>query len=187
MSFERFMVSLMTVVVLVFDLHAHFITLDPQARSERSCAQRSSELAPEWLLQSALDTILRLLTKSGCSITHKGTLASMPLTLVWPMLSTSTAHTVKTRFQSQRQRNEQSMILAWKEKVTANTVKNCWRKSGLLPDSVLDLTAAAPAAVLQRQTSAEADDLDAAPLEVAADTSDSMAEPALHELAASSA
>jgi hypothetical protein len=70
MSFERFMVSLMTVVVLVFDLHAHFITLDPQARSERSCAQRSSELAPEWLLQSALDTILRLLTKSGCSITH---------------------------------------------------------------------------------------------------------------------
>jgi hypothetical protein len=37
-------------------------------------------------------------------------------------------------------------LLAWKEKDTANTVKNCWRKSGLLPDSVLDLTAAAPAA-----------------------------------------
>jgi hypothetical protein len=47
MSFERFVVSLMTVVVLVFDLHARFPTLDPQARSERSCAQRSSELAPE--------------------------------------------------------------------------------------------------------------------------------------------
>jgi hypothetical protein len=49
-AFERFMVSLMTVVVLLFDLHALFLTLDPQARSERSCAQRSSELAPEWLL-----------------------------------------------------------------------------------------------------------------------------------------
>jgi hypothetical protein len=48
---------------------------------------------------------------------------------------------------------------------------------------VLDLTAAAPAAPLQRQTSAEADDLKAAPLEVAADTSDSMAESALQELA----
>jgi hypothetical protein len=48
---------------------------------------------------------------------------------------------------------------------------------------VLELTAAAPAAPLQRQTSAEADDLEAAPLEVAADTSGSMAEPALQELA----
>jgi hypothetical protein len=77
----------------------------------------------------------------------------------------------------------QLSLLAWKEKVTANTVKNCWGKSGLLPDSVLDLTAAAPAAPLQRQTSAEADDLEAAPLEVTADTSDSMAEPVLQELA----
>jgi hypothetical protein len=74
-------------------------------------------------------------------------------------------------------------LLAWKEKVAANTVKNCWRKSGLLPDSVLDLTAAAPAAPFQSQISAEADDLEAAPLEVAADTSDSTAEPALRELA----
>jgi hypothetical protein len=41
---------------------------------------------------------------------------------------------------------------------------------------VLDLTAAAAAAPSQRETSAEADDLEAAPLEVAADTSDSMAE-----------
>jgi hypothetical protein len=55
--------------------------------------------------------------------------------------------------------------------------------SGLLPYSMLDLTAAAPAAPLQRQTSVETDDLEAAPLEVAADTSDSMAEPALRELA----
>jgi hypothetical protein len=70
-------------------------------------------------------------------------------------------------------------LLAWKEKVIANTVKNCWRKSGLLPDSVLDPTAAVPAAPLQRQTSAEADDLEAAPLE---DAADSMAEPALQEL-----
>jgi hypothetical protein len=31
MSFERFMVSLMTVVVLVFDLHARFLTLDLNA------------------------------------------------------------------------------------------------------------------------------------------------------------
>jgi hypothetical protein len=91
MSFERFMLSLMTVVVLVFDLHARFLALDPKARSERSCAQRSSELAPEWLLQSVLDTILHLLTKFGCSIAQKGTLASMPLTLVWPLLSTSTS------------------------------------------------------------------------------------------------
>jgi hypothetical protein len=70
-------------------------------------------------------------------------------------------------------------LLAWNEKVTANTVKNCWRMSGLLPDPVLDLTAAAPAAPLQRQTSAETDDLEAAPLQVAADRSDSTAEPAL--------
>jgi hypothetical protein len=65
-------------------------------------------------------------------------------------------------------------LRAWKENVTAQTIKNCWRKSGLLPDSVLNPPAAADAAGMQLQNDDEAVDAEA---QLAAD-------PALQELTA---